>query len=190
MPAIPGGMDAPELPESPDRTLNRAVAVTVLLLSVGLALGKIKDDNIVQAMQQDMSTQVDCWSEYQATRLKLHSEQIAAAEFGLNPAAPAQAAAAEARRDAARYARESAALKAQAQDAAADYNARGRRDDQFDLGDGFGSIALAVSAVAAVVESRRLLALGWAFGAAALLFVVAGFAELPIHPDRLVAFLT
>lgn len=183
-------MDAPELPESKDRNLNRAVAVTVLLLSVGLALGKIKDDNIVQAMQQDMSTQVDRWSEYQAARLKLHIEQTAATQFGLSPTRAARDAAVAAGKSAAHYEHESKGLRQQAQAAADDYDVRGRRDDQFDLGDGFGSIALAVSAVAAVVESRRLLALGWAFAAFGMLFVVAGFASLPIHPDALVNFLT
>lgn len=183
-------MDAPEIPESKDRNLNRAVAVTVLLLSVGLALGKIKDDNIVQAMQQDMSAQVDRWSEYQSARLKLHIERTAGTQLALSTTPAAQAAAKDAGRAAARYDHESKDLRAQAQAAADDYDIRGRRDDQFDLGDGFGSIALAVSAVAAVVESRRLLAVGWMFAAFALLFVTAGFASLPIHPDALVNFLT
>jgi hypothetical protein len=33
------------------RTLNRAVAVTVVVISIFVAVSKIKDDNIVQAMQ-------------------------------------------------------------------------------------------------------------------------------------------
>jgi hypothetical protein len=79
--------DTPELPELDaaevhDKRLNRAVAVTVVFLSVTMALTNIKDGNIVQNMQAAQASQVDSWNEYQATRLKLHMEEIAAASGG------------------------------------------------------------------------------------------------------------
>ena len=43
--------EAVDVPEGSDRRLNRLVAITVVMLSVAMAVGKIKDDNIVQAMQ-------------------------------------------------------------------------------------------------------------------------------------------
>lgn len=176
------GVDAPE---GQDRRLNRMVATTVVILSVAMAIGKIKDDNIVQSMQADQANKIDLWNEYQATRLKRGMQQIAAVTLKNDPEASAKAAS-----EAARYEAESKQLKAKAQAAEDDYNVQGRRDDQFDLSDGFLSIAIALAAISALVESFWLLAGGWVASAFGLLFLVAGFEELPIHPDRLVAFLT
>ena len=177
--------DAPELPDLPeasDKRLNRAVAATVVLLSVVMALSHIKDDNIVQNMQAAQATQVDRWNEYQATRLKLHMEEIAQATGG--------AGATRAAAQIVKYQRESIGLRAEAEAAKADYDHNNFRDDQFDLAEGFASIALATTAIAALVETWWLLFFGWGAGGLAVLFSIAGFAELPIHPDALVAFLT
>jgi hypothetical protein len=89
-----------------------------------------------------------------------------------------------------KYRREAAALKQQAEAAARVYDRESYRDDQFDLSDGFSSIALAVTAIAALIESYWLLGLGWLSGGTGALLSIAGFAGLAIHPDGLVAFLT
>jgi len=179
--------EVPEMPdieeaEIHDKRLNRAVATTVVILSVTMALVNIKDGNIVQNMQQAQATQVDTWNEYQATRLKLHMEEIAGANGG--PAA------ARAAGEIAKYQKESATLKQQAIDARADYDHNNYRDDQFDLSDGLASIALATTAIAALVELWGLLYFGWVTGAVSILFAVAGFVQLPIHPDMIIGFLT
>jgi hypothetical protein len=175
-------IDMPELPEVHDKRLNRAVATTVVILSVSMALVNIKDGNIVQNMQAAQASQVDTWNEYQATRLKLHMEEIAAASGG--PAAV------RAKAQIAKYTRESVDLKAKAIAAQADYDQNNYRDDQFDLSDGLASIALATTAIAALVELWGLLFFGWAAGSLSILFAVAGFAQLPIHPSAIIGFLT
>ena len=45
--------------EAKDKHLNNWVAITVVILSVFMALCKIKDDNVVQAMQQAKADAVD-----------------------------------------------------------------------------------------------------------------------------------
>jgi len=182
--------ETPEIPETSNRKLNRAIATTVVILSVAMALTKIKDDNIVQAMQADTAAKIDYWGEYQATRIKLHVEEVAAVQYGMAAGAPARAAAQTSEAATAKYQREAGDLKTKALASAGDYDQQGYRDDQFDLSDGFASIALAVTAISALIESWGLLCLGWGSAALALLFSVAGFARLPIHPDALIAFLT
>jgi hypothetical protein len=177
-----------DIPETKDRRLNRMVVTTVVVLSVVMAVGKIKDDNIVQAMQADQANKIDLWGEYQATRIKAHDQQIAATLLGQS--ATGTALAATATGESARYTSEAKTIKAKAETTSIDYDIQGRRDDQFDLSDGFLSIALAVSAIAALAESFGLLVLAWGSAALGLLFLVAGFAQLPIHPDTLVAFLS
>jgi hypothetical protein len=55
-------------------SLNRRVAVTVALLATFMGVCKIKDDNIVQAMQQAQADKIDHWSYYQARNVR---EEIA-----------------------------------------------------------------------------------------------------------------
>src|SRR5690348_3886606 len=66
--------------EAKDKRLNRWVALTVVVLSIFMGLGQVKDGNIVQAMEQAQSNAVDRWGEYQATRTKLHIDETALAQ--------------------------------------------------------------------------------------------------------------
>src|SRR5690349_13606047 len=67
-----------DLSEAKNR-LNNWVAITVAIVSVFMAITKVKDDNIVQAMLQVKSDAVDTWNEYQSKKVKQHM-----AELGLN----------------------------------------------------------------------------------------------------------
>jgi len=69
--------------EGSNKRLNNLVAVTVVILSVFMAISKIKDDNIVQAMQKAKSESVDAWAEYQAVRIKLHLDENSLSELRL-----------------------------------------------------------------------------------------------------------
>ena len=66
-----------DLPQSSDRTLNRSVGFTVVILSVFIGLAHFEDDNLVQAMQLAKSDAVVTWAECQASRTKLHLAQSA-----------------------------------------------------------------------------------------------------------------
>src|SRR4029453_19016860 len=68
-------MEADTKSEGADRRLNDLVAVTVVILTVFMAISKVKDDNINQAMQKAKSESVDAWAEYQASRIKLHVDE-------------------------------------------------------------------------------------------------------------------
>ena len=46
--------------------LNAVVAVTVAILATFMGICKVKDDNIVQAMQQAQADKLDHWAFYQA----------------------------------------------------------------------------------------------------------------------------
>ena len=61
---------------SPRKTawLNPAVAITVALLATFMGICKVKDDNIVQAMQQAQADKLDHWQFYQARNIR---EEIA-----------------------------------------------------------------------------------------------------------------
>src|SRR3954468_12243926 len=51
-------------------TLNSAVAVAIALLATFTGICKVKDDNIVQAMQQAQADKIDHWAFYQARNVR------------------------------------------------------------------------------------------------------------------------
>src|SRR5438445_228887 len=58
--------------------LNTWVAITVALLATFMGICKVKDDNIVQAMQQAQADKIDHWNFYQARNIR---QEIAQAEL-------------------------------------------------------------------------------------------------------------
>jgi hypothetical protein len=56
--------------------LNTLVAISVALLATFMGVCKVKDDNIVQAMQQAQADRIDHWSYYQAKNVR---EEVARA---------------------------------------------------------------------------------------------------------------
>jgi hypothetical protein len=76
-------MDTDVKAESADKRLNNLVAVTVVILSVFMAISKVKDDNVNQAMQKAKADAVDAWAEYQFARVKLHVDENGLAQLRL-----------------------------------------------------------------------------------------------------------
>jgi len=181
------------IPESVSKNrLNNWVAVSVAILAAFMAVTKVKDDNIVQAMLQAQSSAVDTWSEYQSTRLKQHMMELGkdqAAALRLN--ATAQNAAQiddqvkHYEEEIARYDKQSKDLKEKAEGFQAQYDALNYRDDQFDLSDAALSVALAMLAVTALTGKRWLLWASLVFAGFGLIMGLAGLFGLHIHPDKL-----
>jgi hypothetical protein len=163
------------------RSLSRLVAVTVILLSVFMAISKVKDDNIVQTMQQAKAEVVDNWAEYQAAKLKQHvadeaysRDTIFATLPGLqNTVIRDDMARQQVASD--RYQARAADMMSKARLAEARVEQLGRMDDQFDMSDALIAIALAISATSILVESYFILAASWAFGAAGFVMGLVGF---------------
>src|SRR6266550_4188207 len=72
--------------------LNTWVAISVALLATFMGICKVKDDNIVQAMQQAQADKIDSYSWYQARNIR---EEVANATIAqlkaLQASAPPQA---------------------------------------------------------------------------------------------------
>ena len=174
--------------EAKDKGFNRRVAITVVVLSIFMGLSQVKDGNIVQAMQQAQSAAVDRWGEYQATKTKLHIDEVALAQTRfmaeLGSAKVASATTAEQVRltaEMAKYQAEIPKLRTQAQGFEAQYDALNVHDDQFDASDALISIAVSIAAVAALVEVSAALMASWAFGALGLIMGLAGFLGWSLH---------
>jgi hypothetical protein len=188
-------MDSAVAAEGADKKLNNLVAVTVVIVSVFMAVCNIKDNNIGQAMAKAKADAVDSWSEYQASRLKLHVDENGLAQLRLletagnfdKELATKQATAYEA--DIKKYEARSTETRAKAEGFEKEYDRLNFRDDQFDMAEAFLSIAVAVSAVAALVDSFPLLYMAWGSGVFGMFFGVCGFAGLGFRPEWLAQFL-
>src|SRR5882762_2555248 len=66
--------------------LNTMVAISVALLATFMGIGKVKDDNIVQAMQQAQADKIDNYSWYQARNIREEVAQATVAQLTVQAA--------------------------------------------------------------------------------------------------------
>jgi hypothetical protein len=172
--------------------LNTWVALTVAILATFMAVCKIKDDNICQAMQQAQADKVDHWGYYQARNLR---EEVARSTVdqlqltSLTIPASQQAAYAKAIASYTALAKEQADKKkevmTQAQEDQKTYDGLNYRDDQFDLSDALLAISISLLALTALTHKRWLYVLALVPTAFGLLMGLAGLFGWAIHPDAL-----
>ena len=172
--------------------LNSRVAITVALLATFLGVCKVKDDNIVQAMQQAQADKLDHWNFYQARNIRQEVASAAVVQLTL-AAAAAPAAQQESYRAAiARYeslvqdqATKKEELRQQAEQDQKTYDALNYRDDQFDLSDALIALAISLLALTALTHNHWLYWLAMTATIGGVLFGLAGLLGWHLHPDAL-----
>lgn len=179
--------------------LNIWVAITVALLATFMGICKVKDDNIVQAMQQAQANKIDHWAFYQARNIR---EEVAKSTLtqlqiqALNPANTEQqtqalkAAIANYEKLAQDQKLKKEELKRQAEQDQLDYDAFNYVDDQFDLSDALLAIAISLLAVTALTKQSWLYFLSLVPTSFGILMGLAGLANWKIHPDFLIRLLS
>jgi len=183
---------------SHDSALANAVAVTVAVLATFMGICKVKDDNIVQAMQQAQADKVDHWAYYQARNLreelaKATAVQLRLALIGVHEpekVAAVQAELAVYQRLVADQAEKKEGLRVQALADQASYDALNYRDDQFDLCDALLAVAISLLAVSALTSKRWLYGLAMVPTAFGTLMGLAGLLGWHVHSDTLARWLS
>jgi hypothetical protein len=181
-------------------SLNTIVAISAAITATFTAVCNVKDGNIVQAMQQAQSSAVDTWADYQAKGTKLNIAQSALdgleLQAKINPPASAEARAlvdktiADYQQKIAHYEGEKADLKKKAEGFQAEYDRLNLHDDQFDMSEASASIAIALFAVTALTQKRRLLYVALVFAGFGIVLGTAGLLGLGLHPDFLARLLS
>ncbi len=168
--------------------LNTWVAISIALLSTFMAICKVKDDNIVQAMQQAQADKIDHWSYYQARRLREDLATANADTFKLlaggadeRTAQVLQAASSRYTALAAEQHAKRLAIEKQAEDDQRQYDALNVHDDQFDLADALSSLAIAMLALCSLTHKRWLFALALLPTAGGVLMGMSGLAGWSLH---------
>jgi Domain of unknown function (DUF4337) len=177
--------------------LNAYVAISIALLATFLGICKVKDDNIVQAMQQAQADEVDSWNFYQARNLREEINKTAAAALKVQKLSqpPAIQAAydqqiaqfqkATQEQDSKKVDQQTAAKEARAK-----YDQLNYHDDQFDLSDALLAIAISMLAVTSLVQKRWLFYVAMVPTALGVLMGCAGLFGWRIHPDSVTNLLS
>ena len=177
--------------------LNAAVAVTVAVLSTVMGVCKVKDDNIVQGMQQAQADKVDHWSFYQARNLREELARATVVQLQLQAAGRAgadraghDAAIARYEKLASEQAQKKDEVRRQAEQDQKTYDALNFRDDQFDLADAAISIAIALLAIASLTQMWWLYAVALVPALFGTVMGIAGLVGWGLHPTWLTQLLS
>ena len=170
--------------------LSSRVAITVALLATFLGVCKVKDDNIVQAMQQAQADKLDHWNFYQARNIRQEVAAATAAQLKL-AAAGAPLAQQEGYRVAiASYdalvidqAKKKEELRLQAEQDQRTYDLLNYRDDQFDLSDTLIALAISLLALTALTHKTWLYWLALVATVGGVTMGLAGLLGWHLHPD-------
>jgi hypothetical protein len=172
--------------------LSTRVAITVALLATFLGVCKVKDDNIVQAMQQAQADKLDHWNFYQARNIRQEVAAAAVTQLKLAAAgAPAAqqdgygAAIASYEALVADQTKKKEELRLQAEQDQKTYDALNYRDDQFDLSDALIALAISLLALTALTHKHWLYWLAMTATLGGVLFGLAGLLGWHLHPDAL-----
>jgi hypothetical protein len=180
--------------------LNTLVAICAAITATFTAVCNVKDGNICQSMQQAQAGSIDTWADYQAKGTKLNIAESALDMLRLQqkltpPTTPearglVEKTFADYEQKIAHYNAEKTQLKATAEGFQAEYDRLNLHDDQFDMAEALTSIALALFAVTALTQKRRLLYVALGFAGLGIVLGTAGFLGLGLHPDFLARWLS
>lgn len=188
-------IEAPENDHA-DKKLTNTVAITVVVISVFLALQGVKSGNVAQALEATKADIVDKWNQYQAARLKhdvveaaLSTNRLLAATPGVDPAVVA-AEKDKAEKAIAAYVEREKKYQDEAKALETKLEGLNKRDDQFDVAEAMCSLGLALAAIAILAESWWLVGLSWILGAFGITMGGAAMAGVSLYPQWLVDILT
>src|ERR1700704_6892925 len=177
--------------------LNTMVAISVALLATFMGICKVKDDNIVQAMQQAQADKIDNYSWYQARNVREEIAKATIAELTAQAASAPQQAQAAYQEQIKAYqaieqdqAEKKKIQQADAEKADRTYNELNYHDDQFDLSDAMLALAISLLALTALTQRRWLFIIAMVPTFFGTLMGLAGLLGWAIHPNALTRLLS
>src|SRR6059058_3720136 len=175
--------------------LNTLVAISVALLATFMGICKVKDDNIVQAMQQAQADKIDNYSWYQARNIREEVANATVAQLKALQVSASSQAQSVIQDQLKTYQALAQEEKKKVQQADADkadqtYNALNFHDDQFDLSDAMLALAISLLAVTALTQKRWLFVLAMFPTVFGVIMGLAGLLSWHIHPDSLTKLLS
>jgi len=175
--------------------LGNTVAILVALAATFVALVSVKDRNITLRMDQAQAKAIDTWNYYQAKSMKQNlaeatlDELMAVRGSSATPSAELEKRVANYQKQVTRYEHEKGEVKEEAEGYEKRYEELNGRHDLLDLCEASMSVAIALLGVTALTRKRWLLGVAAVFLLTGVFFGIAGFVNLPIHPETAVKWL-
>jgi hypothetical protein len=177
--------------------LNTRVAITVALLATFMGVCKVKDDNIVQGMQQAQADRIDNWAFYQARNIRQDVAQSTVATLSaqrrsapLSERSAIDSSIAKFQGLAKDEAAKKDSLRIRALDDQKVYDSLNYRDDQFDLSDTLIALAISLLALTSLTKKEWLFWIAMVPTTLGAFMGLAGLVGWNIHPDSITRLLS
>ncbi len=163
--------------------INSRVAALVAITATFMALCNVKDGNIVQAMSQAQAHNIDRWSYFQAKSTKEAIVENTLEMIKLQKSPDSVQLIKKYEAEVARYEKEKAAIKSEAEGFAKEYDDLNIFDDQYDMTEALLTIAIAMFGITALTQKKWLF---WFSLCVSLLGIILGFTaflNISMHSD-------
>jgi tRNA splicing ligase len=163
--------------------INAMVAIMVAITATFMALCNVKDGNIVQAMDQAQARGIDSWSYFQAKSTKQAIAENSLKMLKAQNSSLNETIIKDFEKEIARYDKEKAVIKAQAENNQREYEAINLFDDQFDMTDALLTIAIAMFGITALTQKKWLLYFASAVSLIGIILGLTAFMKISLHSD-------
>ena len=169
--------------QSSKSKINSLVALFVAITATFMALCNVKDGNIVQAMSQAQAHAIDAWSYFQAKSTKESIAENSLEILKLQNTPGSTEIIKKYEEQIARYEKEKAAIKTQAEGFSKEYDDINLFDDQFDMTDALLTISIAMFGITSLTQKKWLLYFAGAVSLIGIILGLTAFMKISLHSD-------
>jgi tryptophan 2,3-dioxygenase len=148
-----------------------------------MALCNVKDGNINQAMSQAQAHSIDAWSYFQAKSTKQAVAENSLKILKSQKSDLSGEVIKDFEKQIARYEKEKAEIKVQAEGFQKEYEDLNLFDDQFDMTEAFLTISMAMFGVSALTQKKWLFYFASAVSVIGIILGLAAFMKISLHSD-------
>jgi hypothetical protein len=163
--------------------INSRVAVLVVITATFMAVCNVKDGNIVQSMYQAQAHSIDSWSYFQAKSTKEAIAENALQILIQENASTNDDLIKKYNVQIAKYDKEKAEIKKQAEGYQKEYDAINLFDDQFDMTEALLTISIAMLGITALTQKKWLLYFAGTISGIGLVLGLTAFFKISLHSD-------
>jgi hypothetical protein len=163
--------------------INSRVALFVAITATFMALCNVKDGNIVQAMSQAQAHSIDSWSYFQAksTKQSIAENSLELLKVQNDPGSAAVIKKYE--DEVARYEKEKAVIKTEAEGYQKEYDEINLFDDQFDMTEALLTISIAMLGITSLTQKKWLLYFSSIVSLTGIILGLTAFMKISLHSD-------
>lgn len=171
------------LEDADKNKINALVALFVAITATFMAICNVKDGNIVQAMDQAQAHGIDAWSYYQAKSTKQSGAENTLEIIKAQKLAGSDSLIKKYQAEIARYDKEKAEIKTEAEGYQKQYDDLNLFDDQFDMTEALLTISIAMFGISSLTQRKWLLYFASSVSLLGIIFGVTAFFKISLHSD-------